>query len=473
MTIEDIQQQLHSDERYWAELTAAERDQITFKFSKAIMAIVFEYPFFGFLAVKVCTNPVWIKTSEQQTQMAPGWKTMATDGKRMYVWPQYVLYNPIEILIGTILHEMFHIVLLHVPRSHGYHPELSNIAMDYVVNLMVNDFAIEQSNLYGVSKTTPLSDDLYDKLPWYIPAPPYYHDNRYREPNGDPMIWERVYDHLLKQQNPEAQKRIEVGMSIAEATDGQGLEDADGQMQDDHGLWQSSNRPADDEGNVNTDKLSDAEAKDMIREAYIQSSMDKNPGRMPGVLRKLIDEYLHPKLPWQRLVQNYLKPADGWFGYQPGDLRFADPVPWFIPEQKLRYILLSIDTSGSMGDEDVARAIAETKLLLRGFPQTKGILCMVDHDVAYWGDLDDVKDVPQRRGYGGTSFRPPFQATIDKRLLNDIDLHIYFTDGYGDFPSPEWLKHQKIPYDTLWVITNDTQRPPDCRQYRFTRYGGR
>jgi predicted metal-dependent peptidase len=286
------------------------------------------------------------------------------------------------------------------------------------------------------------------------------------------MIWERVYDILLKRQDPETQKRLSIGQSIDEATNGEGLEGVSGQMHDDHQVWKGD-RPADEDGNTNTDKVTESQVKDMIREAYVQSSVDKNPGKMPAHMRKMIDEYLNPRMPWQRLVQNYLKPADGWFGYQPGDTRFADPVPWFIPDHKLRYILITIDTSGSMSDAEVAQAIAEARHLLRGFPQTKGILCMCDYGVSYWESLDKTYTLQHRSGYGGTSFEEPFKEVIKRGLKDQIDLHIYFTDGYGSFPTGEWLKQNKIMFDTLWVITNDQSTPPQHRQYRFTRLGGK
>lgn len=473
MTPEEIQKQLFEDKRFWNELTPTEQEQIQFKFSKSIMSIIFEYPFFGFLAVKVCANPVWIKTPGQLAEMGSGWRTMATDGRNMYVWPQYVLYNPIEILIGTILHEIFHIVLLHVPRGKGYNRELANIAMDYVVNMMVNDFALQ--NLKGQSsfhQSRPMfSPDLYSKMPWYIPSPPYYHSEEFRQSNGDPMIWERVYDVLLKRQDPETQKRLGMGQSIEEATDGQGLSGTEGQMHDDHNIWQG-NKPSSEEGDERrSDDITEQELKDMIRDAYVQANAGKNPGTLPGGLQKTIEEYLHPRMPWQRLVQNYLKPTDGWFGYQPGDIRFNDPVPWFIPDYKLRYILVTIDTSGSMNDQDVAKAIAETRNLLKGFPQTKGILCMCDYSVSYWEDINESYTLKHRRGYGGTSFQIPFEEVIKRKMKDQIDLHIYFTDGYGEYPTEEWLRKNQINFDTLWVITNSESQPPACRQYRFTRLG--
>ena len=48
------------------------------------------------------------------------------------------------------------------------------------------------------------------------------------------------------------------------------------------------------------------------------------------------------------------------------------------------------------------------------------------------------------KGCGGTSFKPVFDY-VDKNLL-DVQILIYFTDGYGDDP-------KKPPYPVMWVIT--------------------
>lgn len=457
---EAIHKKIQEDNRSWKELSHKEISEIEFKFKRSLMQLIFNFPFFGFMAAKIANDVVWIKTPEQARTMA--FRTMATDGKRVYIWPQYVLYHDIPVVMGTIMHELMHVILLHISRGVGYNPQLSNIAMDHVVNMMVNDLAKE---VQGENKKTGLSPALYDKLPWYIPCPPGYHNEQYRDANGDPWVWERVYEDLLAKQNPDTQKMLRSGETVSDLA---GV-DSNGRLQDDHSVWSPSKPKMDEDGNPITGKFDPSEAIDMVRDAYVQTTQSKMKGTLPASMERMINEWLHPPLPWQRLVQRWLKPVPGDFGYQPGDLRFADPMPWFIPEQKLEYIVISIDTSGSMSDQEVGTAITQARHLLKSFPQTKGILCMCDAAVSLWQPIEEAYTIQRRVGYGGTSFHPPFEKIIEEGLQDKVCVHIYFTDGYGNFPDDDWLKQHQLRFDTLWVITNNDVTPPASRQSQWTR----
>lgn len=464
-----IELHLNQDSRFWADLSAAEKQKIQFNLSRASFQLLIHYPFFGFLVAQLANGHVMIKTKEQLAKIEQGldhdkepdikWRTMATDGKVLYIWPQYLLYNSIPVIMGTLLHEAMHVILYHTVRARGYpNKRLFNISADLSVNMMINDFARDPNktgrNVNGY-QLGPLSTADYEHMPFYIPCPPGFYDDRFREENGDPWMWEKIYRELERASQEEPQKYSYLS------------NDEEGQVLDNHDLWVNSDRPANDDGEVNSQHLSQDDVREMVRDAYIKSSNAK--GTIPERMVRLIDEYLNPSLPWQRLVQQYLRPANGWFGYQPGDLRFQDPIPWFIPDQKLRYILITIDTSGSMSNKEVEHAIAEARLLLRSFPETKGILCMCDAGISYWDDLDKVYTLRNRHGLGGTEFSPPFIEAVNRKIANQIDLHIYFTDGYGNFPDQSWLTRNNIPFDTLWVITNDTIDVPKVRQYRSTR----
>lgn len=459
----EVLKQLEADDRWWADLTQKERDLVEFKYRRALFQLIYNFPFFGFMATRLSANTVWIKSQSQFNQIGGRFKTMATDGKRIYVWPQYVLYNPVEAVMGTIMHELFHVIFLHIGRGKGYNQELSNIAMDLVVNMMVNDLAKE---IKGHSKTAKLENSLYQGLSWYVGCPPGYHDEKYRDPKtGDPWVWEKVYQDLLSQQDPDMQKQIAAGGSCSGI---RGV-DPNGSLHDDHSVWQPENRPEDDEGNRNTDKFDPNEARDLVREAHVQASNSKMTGKLPASMERLIDRWLHPPKPWNKLLQKYLRPVPGDFGYQPGDLRFADPMPWFIPEQKLDYIVISIDTSGSMSDQEVGAAIEQARHILKSFPQTKGMLCMCDAAVGLWQPIEEAYTINRRVGYGGTSFAPPFEKILEEKLGDKVVAHIYFTDGYGWFPDGDWLKQQKVKFDTIWVITNNDVDPPKHPQYSWTR----
>ena len=450
----EAQKKVHEDQRSWRELSIKEQQEIEFKFQRATLQLIFKFPFFGFMATRLSANKIWLKDESQYRGMGrEGFQTMAVDGKRLYIHPQFVLYHSIELVMGVIMHELFHIILQHIDRGQRYQNQLANYAMDLAVNMMVNDIAREEA---GINKTAPLTEQAYQAMPWYVPAPPFLYNEKYRDDKGNPWIWEKIYEDLLKQQDPNDPKTIQ-GIGA-----GQGLAD-------NHGVWQPNQRPANEDGEVDRESFSRQEAEDMIRNAWVQANQEKMQGKLPGGMSRYIDEWLNPPLPWQRLVAKYLKPIDGWFGYQPGDLRFADPIPWFIPEDKLDYIVIAIDTSGSMSDAEVASAIDQSRVLLRGFPQTKGILCMCDAEVSYWEDIKETYKINRRVGYGGTSFHPPFEKIVEEKIETKTSLLIYFTDGYGSFPDDDWLQSHKIPFDTLWVVTNHDITPPEHRQYKWTR----
>lgn len=464
----EVIKKINEDNREWKQLTSSERDQIDFKMRRAIMQLIFFFPFFGFMAAKVANNKIIIKSQAQLEGISSGgepFRTMATDGKNLYIWPQYVLYNSVNAVMGTIMHELFHIIFLHIARGIGYNQQLANIAMDHTVNMMVNDLARESVN---IPKTQTLDERTYRQMPWYVGCPPALYNEKYRDQKtGDPWIWEKIYEDLLKQQSPEMQKQLQGGGG----TGGGALNGVDSNqgMHDSHDFWNPNNRPKDEDGNSNTDKFDTNDVRNMVRDAYVQATESKMRGTMPASMERMIQEWLHPPMPWHKLVQNYLKPANGNFGYEPGDLRFNDPIPWFIPEYKLRKIVIAIDTSGSMSDQEVSMAITQSRHLLKSYPQVQGILCMCDAAVSYWADIKETYKIQRRVGYGGTDFSPPFEKIIEEKIQNDTDLLIYFTDGYGNFPNENWLKDHKINFDTLWVVTNNDVTPPKQKQYRWTR----
>lgn len=446
MSLEDILKRIEEDDRMWADLSEEEINTIERRYIRSILQVIRMQPFLGYIAAKISDKRIWIKTPDQ-LKGGMKFRTMAVDGKHLYIWPQFILYNDEAMIASVLLHEMLHLVFYHLERAFGYEPELANAAMDYAVNMTINDI--------GSELKTERNEARQDGRPWFhIPSPPYLVDERFRDPkSGYSLGWEKIYRELLKEQSENGNQ-------------GNRLK---GQMVDSHGPWGKNNRPSDEDGNTNTDQISKREVTDMIHDAAVYAEGSKVQGAIPGALSRMIEEITNPPLPWQRLLQNYLRPVDGLWDYTPGDVRMEDPLPWVVPDYKIRYILISVDTSGSMSDQEVAAAVNECRAILAGFPQTKGILCQCDATVDYWEDIKEVEKPFQRHGYGGTTFEPPFQRAIDEGIADDIDLHIYFTDGYGRFPNEDWLQQNNIKFDTLWVITNDQITPPDNPQYKWTR----
>ena len=91
-----------------------------FRFARA--HVVQGSPFFGSFLLR------------QEPVEAPHVETMATDGKRVYYNPEYVLAAPIEQLHFDCAHEALHAALLHHLRRGGRDFGRWNEAADYATN---------------------------------------------------------------------------------------------------------------------------------------------------------------------------------------------------------------------------------------------------------------------------------------------------------------------------------------------------
>jgi predicted metal-dependent peptidase len=107
-------------------------------------------------------------------------------------------------------------------------------------------------------------------------------------------------------------------------------------------------------------------------------------------------------------------------------------------------IAICIDTSGSVGTDDLKRFMGEVRGIFDAYPQLRGQLFF--GDTKLYGPHAVGADValPTARGGGGTSFIPFFEW-ID--VHQAAQLAIYFTDGMGTFPAGP----PNLP--TLWVVS--------------------
>lgn len=112
-----------------------------------------------------------------------------------------------------------------------------------------------------------------------------------------------------------------------------------------------------------------------------------------------------------------------------------------------------IDTSGSMGDKDIANGMKELQIVA-SFPGNEGYVIPCDA-VPYWDKITRITDKSDIRktaivGRGGTVFAQ-FFLELPKKLGTDFDVIVIITDGWCD-QIPMSLKP---PCDVLWIITSN------------------
>src|SRR5512137_1137988 len=79
--------------------------------------------------------------------------TAATDGRTVFVNPEFWNKLTVAEQDGVLLHEVLHAALLHVPRCAGRHAQIWNAAADIVINgmIMQEGYQLPQGGLHDKS----------------------------------------------------------------------------------------------------------------------------------------------------------------------------------------------------------------------------------------------------------------------------------------------------------------------------------
>lgn len=423
------------------EITKAENALISAK-----VQLILRFPFFGI----ICTRLNTILDNEIGT--------MCTDGRSIRVGTAFVLGLTEEFpndgegqayINFIICHEIMHGILLHcnlerirhrdviVSTKNGSPISLWNIAADYIVNYSIEQDILSMDN----------SSKLITK---YIKKPK---DALYDTKYDFNFTTEMVYDALLAEMDKNKSKGGCRQLPIT-----------NGSMLDDHEEGKKNKEKTDKgdkEGNGSGDDLANTDNERYWREitgqALIQHKMQKQ-GSLPAGLQRLHDMLFEPpKISWYEELRNYLHLIDGYsYRNNPPNKRHRRCLLPSVYGEEIKFTF-AVDTSGSMSENDLKQAANELEAIFGSFDSCSIRVMACDADIAsdeLWEGYsslseDTAKMKKMYKGGGGTSFRPVFEAQEE-----DVTLLIYFTDGYGTFPS------EHPPYDVIWIRT-ENDLPPE------------
>lgn len=205
---------------------------------------------------------------------------------------------------------------------------------------------------------------------------------------------------------------------------------------------------------------SSAELEGMRRQVAqaIQEANAKGRGNVPQGWQRWADAFVKPpKIRWQdklaraaRRAVAYRPGAEDYrrdrparrqavYGYGPGVpilARTVRPIP---------RVAIVVDTSGSMGREDLTVALREARGAMTAIGAQVDF-CTCDASVHSFKAVDRWETLPSLlKGGGGTDFRPAFEAITRARVKPEVV--IFITDGDGPAPavSPLGIK-------TVWLL---------------------
>ena len=402
------------------QVDAAARDKLI----TARIGLLLKAPFFGNLATRM------------QLINADEWcSTAATDGRKFYYNSEFVNRMPLKQVEFLVGHEVLHVVYDHMGRRVDRDPKLSNIAADYCVNGDLMDQRVGEKIPVG------LYSDKYKG--WSM---------------------EEVYDDLMQNAN-----KIDINqlsdMLIDEHLDGEGDDDGDGE----DGVTKSNpsnNSGSGDKKGKGRPKLSEEEKKairDEIKDAVLQAAQAAGAGNLPGNVRRMIKDLTEPQISWKELLEQQIQSTIK------NDYTFARPgrkswhmdaiLPATKPGETID-IFIGIDTSGSIGPEELKIFFSEIKGIMDSYTEYK--IRVVGWDTEIGGideftseNMAEITDFDPKGG-GGTDPHCVWEYLIENGI--EPKKLIMFTD-YCFFG---WRPEEVENYcDTVWIIKGNPGAEPE------------
>jgi len=129
------------------------------------------------------------------------YKTMATDGMKIYYDPNFVLKQSDEEIRWVICHEIMHCALFHFIRRQA-NPTAWNAATDYALNQLIDpeSFSIPSGDPQSpeVRKAKQFLNGLGKMPPGCLNTRPATKDNPYGKPEYKGWSAEKIYDHIIE-----------------------------------------------------------------------------------------------------------------------------------------------------------------------------------------------------------------------------------------------------------------------------------
>ena len=377
------------------------------KLTTARIGLLLKAPFFGNMATRM------------QLIEADDWcQTAATNGRNFYYNTKFVEKLSVKKLEFLFGHEICHCVFDHFGRVGSRDRQLSNIAQDYAVNQILVDERIGD-------KITEVN---------------ICYDSKYRG-----LAWEEIYDILW-----DKAEKISMGDLLKQLGD-----QLDEHINED-GSGPGKEGGKDGKGKPGMTKEEAQAIRDEIKEAMIQSAAAAGAGKTPAGIQRLIKDLTEPKISWRELVRQEIQSIvrnDYSFQRVNRKSMHSGAILPGMKEATTIDVAISIDMSGSIGDEDASAFLSEIKGIMDQYEDFKINLWCFDTDIYNHKEIthdnsDDLMSY-EPQGGGGTDFDINFTWMEENGIRPKK--FIMFTDGY---PCGSWGPEDYC--DTIFIVKGNT-----------------
>lgn len=379
--------------------------------------------------------------------------TDAIAGILLDVYPPVFEANPLLMfrlslkeIMYAFCHEVDHVVFNHPAEMARSNPErdpelfkLFNYAADASVNDQLN-YEIAQgrkflsppkgiitsgflARRFGISELAPGQDYLY-----------YFNRIKDKKNLGNTDQGTLTEPETKQESNALNEPRNQEGFYIGKHT------------------WESSEEGGEGPGAL--DDMLESATRELLNDVNDLMGAEAR-GMMPARFTERIARINEPaKLNWKQLLKQYVGTISAEKLKTKSRLNRRQPMRYDLSgtkESKTLKIVVAIDTSASMGTEQLRSVFTEIFAIVA---HRRHEITVIECDASIQNvyrvkSPEDVRfDVA---GRGGTLFTPAIEYINENRYFRDA-LLIYFTDGFGE---------QQIPrprtYRNLWVVLGQTQ----------------
>lgn len=401
---------------------------------------------------KLLVNMRFMDMSLNQFRMAPKPEVTpftACDG-------DVYLYDPVHILnaymldenlpIRNFLHSVLHCVFKHFYVNTLINQRMWDLACDIAVESAINDLELDYLNITKAKEQVQFFD-LFKKKVQTVSAEKiyrYFLDEKLSEDLVERLsLLFKGDDHVLWYLTQEQKNKMKLYLGFGQDARSlpnkllllQGWADIALRMQTELEVFMVQGKGA----GLLTQNL-----REVNRERYDYSEFLKKFAVRAEMMKLNPDEFDY----------NYY--TYGFALYE--NMPLIEPLE-YKEVKRIREFVIAIDTSGSTSGSLVQTFVQKTYNILKS---TESFFSKINlHIIQCDADIqEDVKITSQQEfdvylkhmqlhGLGGTDFRPVFEyvnGLVDRKEFDNLKGLIYFTDGYGDFPT------KKPPYDTAFVF---------------------
>ena len=322
---------------------------------------------------------------------------------------------------GVVMHEVLHVLLKHIPRHTDLMKEnrkLANVAMDYVVNDIIIEVGKKHPGFIGLPKGC-----FHD---------PMFHGWSVR----------RVYEYIKQEQDK--------GGGGGGSGNGSGRPQESFDHHDDENVRDSTPDEIEKLGK---------EIDEAIHQGGILA------GKFGAKIPRVIKDLMQPDIDWREVLQDFwsshVRGKDEFTWRRFNKNRLADG--YYLPStvnETIGEVILAIDTSGSISNQDIAKVASRIQELCETLPPDRIRILWWDTQVhgeqVFEGNYGGMHQALKPLGGGGTR-ASCVSEYITKNNLN-ADCMVVFTDGYLE-DEVKWGTN--IP--TIWLIKEggkETFSPP-------------